>query len=62
MTVCPAMAIAYERTCNEHRTRNSKELAITFIVSMLVVLFVPTWTLRFQMWGVLIALYFALIM
>jgi hypothetical protein len=56
------MGIVYEGVCNENRIRNSKELAVAFIASMLMVLFVPTWTLRFQMWGVLIALYFALIM
>ena len=62
MSVCHAMGIVYEGVCNENRIRNSKELAVAFIASMLMVLFVPTWTLRFQMWGVLIALYFALIM
>ena len=58
----PAVGLSYERSCKEERQRNLKHISVTFIASVLIVLFVPTWTLKFQMWGALIVLYFAMIM
>ncbi|MBT4540557.1 hypothetical protein HOC35_03515 [Candidatus Woesearchaeota archaeon] len=58
----PAVRLSYERSCREEKQKNLKEITIAFIGSMLIVLFVPTWTLKFQMWGALLVLYFAMIL
>ena len=59
----PAVGIAYHKKCKRHYKRKDKGMiTAAFLLGMVAVLFVGEWTVRFQIWGAMILLYFALVM